>query len=385
MCINQLIHRALKDNKERGRYAYLAPFYKQSKQIAWDYLKYFTSVIPDTKYNESELRVDFSNGTRITLYGADNYDALRGIYLDGVILDEYAQMSPKAWTEVIRPALADREGWAIFIGTPQGHNSFYELYKYAESNEDWFSAMYKASETKVLPETELIEARRIMGEDEYNQEFECSFEAAIQGSYYGQLMNEARQDERVCAVPYEPHLPVHTAWDLGVGDATAIIFYQTYGKEIRIIDYEEHTGEGMAFYVDLLEGKDYNYGNHYMPHDIQVRELGTGKSRMETAQGLGLTPIIVVPKQNVDDGIQAVRGVFPRLWIEKELTPFIDAVTQYRKDFDDKKKVFKNHPLHDWTSHAADALRYLALSIPEERAPRHKKPKKQLIRRAGVI
>lgn len=382
LCINQLIASALRCQKERGRFAYVAPLYKQAKQVAWDYLKHYSAPIPGVKFNEAELRVDLPNGARITLYGADNPDSLRGIYLDGVVLDEYAQMSPRAWSEVIRPALSDRKGWAIFIGTPMGKNAFYKLFISAKENPEWFVGMYKASETGIIEPKELQSARSDMGEDEYNQEYECSFDAAVKGAYYAEQIAQLRAEHRLCKVPYERSLGVSTVWDLGIGDAMSIIFFQVLGKEIRIVDYYENTGQGIEFYVKEMKDRGYKYGRHILPHDAEVRELGTGKSRLETfithyETHFNCKPDVkIIPQQNVEDGIQAVRIIFPRIWIDERLEDtFVDTISLYRKEWDEKRQDFKDHPYHDFTSHAADALRYLALSIPKDQVKTPPRPK----------
>lgn len=368
LCINQLIASAMRSTKERPRFAYISPFYRQSKSIAWDYLKHYTSVIPGVKYNESELRVDLPNGARINLFGADNYDSLRGIYLDGVVLDEYAQMPSKAWTEVIRPALSDRKGWAIFIGTPKGHNAFYELYAFAKSEPEWYAVMYKASETQILPADELADARKQMTEAEYMQEYECSFDAAIAGAYYAEQIERAEKENRICGVPWEEQLEVHTAWDIGFDDATSIIFYQLVGKEIRIIDFEEHNGESLPFYAALLKRKGYIYGIHTLPHDAAHKRINTGKSVEEQLQELGVTNTNVLPVLPVDAGIQRTRTLFPRLYIDdksERTRYFLECIRHYHKEFDEDRKVFRSKPEHDWSSNAADALRYLCLAIEE--------------------
>ena len=265
LCVNELIDHAIRARRQRPRYAYIAPLYRQAKQVAWDYLKYYTAAVPNRTASETELRVDFPNGARIQLYGADNPDSLRGIYLDGVVLDEYAQMSPHLWGEVIRPALADREGWAIFIGTPKGHNEFWRKYRAACADEGWYAALFAASDTDILPPAELDAARRDMTQEEYDQEFECSFEAAIRGAYYGRAMAEAQRTGRIRGVPHDPNLPVDTAWDLGIGDPTAIWFAQLAGPEIHLLDYYEAAGEGLDHYARLLQARaaerGYVYGN----------------------------------------------------------------------------------------------------------------------------
>jgi len=365
MSINQLIHSALSFKGKNGRFAYLAPTYTQGKTIAWDYLKEFSQPVPGTKANESELRVDFPNGSRVRIFGCDRPDALRGIYLDGVVLDEYAQMPANLFGEVVRPSLSDRKGYAIWIGTPQGKNAFYDLYRQADGRSEWFTAMYKASDTGILDKDELKDAQSIMTSDEYEQEYECSWQASIKGAYYAKWMNEADKEGRITSVPYDPALAVHTAWDLGVGDATAIWFFQAYGRELRIIDYYEASGEGLPYYAKILQERGYVYGDHFAPHDIAVRELGSGRSRKEIALNLGIR-FQVVAKQSIDDGIEAVRSVLPRCYFdEKKARQGLDSLLHYHKEFDQKRGEFKNRPYHDWSSHASDAFRYLAVGFKD--------------------
>jgi hypothetical protein len=364
--INELIKQAAKNDRKMPRYAYVAPYYKQAKQIAWDYLKDFTRPIPGIKVNESELRVDFPWGARIQLFGADSPDSMRGLYLDGVVLDEYADMSPRIFSEVLRPALSDREGSAIFIGSAKGGTPFYDLWERVKDEPDWFVKVYPASETGVIAEGELEDARKIMDEDEFNQEYECSWTASIKGAYYGKQLAEAQENDRIGKVPYDPRLPVHTAWDLGVGDSTAIWFYQVLGQEIRIMDFHEDSGEGLPYYAKILDQKGYKYGDHWAPHDIQVRELGSGKSRIETAKLLGIT-FRIVPNLSIDDGINAVRNTIPRCWFDAKACELgLQALRNYRKEYDDRRQEYKPRPLHDWSSHAADAFRYLAVSLKDK-------------------
>ena len=374
LCINELIDSALRCDRPMPRYAYIAPLYRQAKQAAWDYLKGYTQELPDRVPYDSELKIEMPNKGRIQLFGADNPDAIRGVYLDGVILDEYAQMPPKLWTEVIRPALSDRKGWAIFIGTPKGRNEFCRLYEYAQEDTDdeWFGALYRASETNVIDATELESARRVMSEEEYAQEYECSFEAAIMGAYYGKLMAQAERDGRITSVPHDA-AEVETWWDLGIGDATSIWFIQRVGKELRAIDFYESSGEGLAHYAKVLKDKSndlgYNYSVHLLPHDAEVRELGTGKSRREILVGLGIKPEIQ-RRESVQEGIEAVRTIIPMTWFDAEkCARGIEALRQYRKHFDEKRQAFSNHPLHDWTSHPADAFRTGARYRRAEFAP----------------
>ena len=359
--INDLIRDALTIPRPNVRVAYIAPYYSQAKAVAWDYVKEFTAVIPGVKINESELRADFANGARLRLFGADNYDAMRGLYFDSVVLDEPADFPANAWPTVIRPTLSDRKGRATFIGTPKGKNDFWDIYTAARKSKSWFTATHKASETGLIDPDELAEALATMGEDRYAQEFECSFEAAIQGAYYGVEMKLATDEGRITRVPYEPSKPVVTAWDLGIGDSTAIWFAQFIGPETRIIDYYESSGVGLDHYVRELKDRPYIYEQHVFPHDVQVKELGSGKSRIETLDTLGIKDVTIAPKLMVDDGIQSVRLLLKNMWFDAEKCDRgIEALRQYRRDYDEKGKTWRGRPMHDWTSHGADAMRYLA-------------------------
>ena len=361
LCINELLKRAMQNTLTRPRYYYLAPTYSMAKRTAWDYVKEYTGVLPDVTYHETELRADLPNGARIQLLGCERPDSLRGLYIDGVVLDEVAQMPPRLWTEVIRPALSDRNGFMIAIGTPQGHNSFHKLYDHALHQEnDWYAETFKASETDIISELELNEAKALMPEEVYQSEFECSFDSASIGSIYAKGLNKAEEDKRITKVPYELGIKVNTYWDLGMADKTAIWFVQQKGSAFHIIDYFEDSGESLEYYTTVLDEKKYIYDTHYLPHDAQVRELGTGVSRVETAQSLGMRTSIV-PKLSIDDGINAVRMVLSRCWFDHEKTKHgLDALRQYRWASNDRGEL-KNKTVHDWTSHSADAFRYFAV------------------------
>lgn len=372
-CINELIRGALTCRKENPRFAYIAPLYTQAKDIAWTYVKHFTADIPGVAHHESELRADFPNGGRVRLYGAENYDRMRGVYFDGVILDEYADMDPRVWPEVIRPALSDRQGWATFIGTPKGRNAFYELgygnpdtgWEGAEKSDEWFHLVLRASETGILADGELGDARKIMTPEQFEQEYECSFDAAIIGAYYGREMADLERDKRIRSVPWEPSLPVYTAWDLGLDDATAIWFVQAAGSEIRVIDYYETNNTSLTEVSRVLRNdRPYSYGEHYLPHDAEIRELMTAKSRKESLEALGIRPIMIAARQSVEEGINAVRQTLPKCVIDADkCARGIESLKQYRREWDDKRKTFKTAPFHDWTSHGADAFRYLAMTF----------------------
>jgi phage terminase large subunit len=363
--VNELIRAAMTEHLDRPRFAYIAPYLKQAKAVVWDYLKHYSApfIAHGATFNEAELRADYPNGSQVRLYGADNPDALRGIYLDGVVFDEFGTMDPRIWP-VVRPALSDREGWADFIGTPNGHNEFFKIAENAKANPaEWYYGLHKASQTGIVPLAELEAARKDLTPDQYAQEFECSFEAAIQGAYYGKEMAEAEREERIRLVPYDKSTDVITAWDLGIGDATAIWFCQQVGQEFHLIDYVENNGVGLDWYAREIKNKPYVYADHILPHDVEAKELGTGKSRKEVLGELGLK-VTVAPRLKVEDGISAVRMVLNRCWFDKEkCARGVEALKQYRTKFDETKKTFSDSPLHDWTSHGADALRYLFTGI----------------------
>lgn len=361
--INHLIRDAVLNHNEAPRYAYIAPTYSQAKRIAWDYLVKYVEPLRAVA-NIAELRVDFW-GRRIQLYGSDNPESLRGQYFDGVILDEIGDQNPKIWTDIIRPALADRKGWCLFIGTPKGHNHFKELRERAIKDEGWGLLEFKASETNVVDAQELHAARIEMGLDKYRQEFECSFDAAVEGSYYGQILNKLEDDNHIQGIPRDDICRTVTAWDLGMGDSTSIWVAQIAGSEIRLIDYYENHGVGLDNYVKFLRDNDYHKAEHILPHDVQVRELGTGKSRLEVLQDAGLE-IRVAPRMSVDDGIQAVRRLLPRCWFNVPNVQIgLNCLRNYRRAYDEKRKIFFERPLHDWSSHGSDAFRYLAIGLDE--------------------
>lgn len=360
-----LVDAALRCKRPSGRYAYIAPFYAQAKDVAWTYLKQYGGVIPGAQPNESELRLDLPNGARVRLYGADNYDRMRGIYLDGVILDEYGDMDPRVWPEVIRPALSDRQGFATFIGTPKGRNSFHDLHRQAEGSPDWFSLVLRASESGLVDEAELADARAMMTPEQYAQEFECSFDAAILGAYYAALIEDAERTGRITTIASDAALPIHTAWDLGIGDSTAIWVFQAGPEGMRLIDHIEDHGKPLPHYVAELNARGHRGGIDYVPHDARVRDLGTGRTRLETLAGMGRNPQLVAQHQ-VDDGVNAVRQLLPRMWFDADrCSAGLEALRNYRTEYDEKAKVFRPRPRHDWTSHTADALRYAAMGYRE--------------------
>lgn len=362
--INELGDQAFRCTKRNPHYAYIGPSYGQVKRVAWDYVKEMMRNIPGVKFNEAELRVEVPRphmGDKITIWllSGENPDSLRGIYLDGCVVDEYAEQNPIIWTQVLRPALSDRQGWAIFIGTPKGRNHFYDLLEAAQTLDNWFTVILRASETNVVPSEELADARSIMSAEEYAQEYECDFAAALIGAYYGQAMAKAERDGRITSVPYNPAFEVHTYWDLGVDDQTAIWYMQECGRELHWIDYHECSNKGFDQIIqEAIKGKEYLFGLHYFPHDVQQRELSTNKSRLATLESL-LQPknCRVVERHKVEDRINATRMVLARSWFDKvKCKKGIEALQNYQRKYDAKDKTFVGQPLHNWASHGADAF-----------------------------
>ena len=360
--LNHLQRDALRTSN--ARFAYVAPTYKQAKNVAWDIIKQYSKVVPDIEYNEAELSVKYPNGSRITLYGSDNPDALRGMGLWGVVFDEYSQQPSNIFTEIIRPALADHRGYAIWIGTPKGKNDFWRLYEENKRDENWFTVLLRASESGIIAEEELEDAKRTMSSDEYNQEMECSFDASIKGAYYADQIAEARKKNRIKIVPYDPTLKTFPVWDLGVGQALGIGFYQKSGAEIRMIDYWEGSGkDGIPQAVKALQNKPYVYGTFFLPHDAEATSVDTGKTRVATLKELWPSiKIEIVPKLSIDDGINKGKLFWSHLWVDDvSCQVWLDYISQYKQEWDDKRGMFVEKPYHDFTSHAGDIHRYAAV------------------------
>lgn len=361
-------------------YAYIAPYRSQAKSVAWDYLKHFAAPVLKSS-NEAELTVELVTGAKIRLFGADNADAMRGLGFSGVFMDEYGDFRPSVWGNVIRPTLSDKQGWAVFAGTPKGKNQFWQIYDQASrSDGEWFCLKLTASESGLLPATELNAAKAQISEDQYLQEYECSFEAAILGAYYGTDLRQAELDGRITNVPYDPHLPVHTAWDLGYRDDTAIWWYQVIRNEIHLIDFFAISGANIEEIAKIIKEKPYKYGKHNLPHDARAKTLAAqGKSVIEQlAEHLGINNLAIVPDLGVQDGIQAVRQCLPMCWFDKtKCAEGIEALRQYQREYDEDKKAFRSSPRHDWTSHPSDAMRMMAVAWrlePKVKAPDVVKP-----------
>lgn len=379
--IMEMVDKGLNNGLRNPQYAYIAPTYGQAKRVAWEYLKYYCSFIPNAKANEADLRVDIirdrEDGTqdkiRFMLLGAENPDTLRGIYLDGAVLDEYAQCPPSLWGEIIRPALSDRKGWAIFIGTPKGTNHFYEMFlqgqKLMDEGRSWYAKVFKASETGVLDDEELDDAKATMSPDEFEQEYECSWSASLKGAYYASYINEMESAGRIRDFDIDPTVPMRTAWDLGISDSCAIWIYQVVGSEIRVCDYIEGEGKGLEFYVRELQSRGYllDLDGHALPHDGGHREIGSGKTRQEQMESYGLRTH-VLEKFSLADGIHAVRTLLqkPNLYIHKtNCYRGINCLKEYTRKYDRVRGLFMDKPNHNWASHGADGFRYLALDLED--------------------
>jgi hypothetical protein len=365
-CILDLIDAAIRCKRKDPRFAYVAPLLKQSKDAAWTYLKEYGMKIPGATVHENELRLDLPGGARVRLYGGDTPDSMRGIYLDGVILDEYGDMHPKLLPEVIRPALSDRKGWATWIGTPKGPNDFFKLWQKAKGDPDFFTLMLRASQSGILDQAELDDQRVHMSPEQYAREFECSFVAADQGAYYGKEMELAFKEERILKGVFSATHEVHTAWDLGVNDMTVIWFFQKVGMQIWLVDYYSNCDYGLDHYAKVLQDRDYKYGRHYFPFDVEQRHQGAGiiaNSRKTTLVNLGIQ-VNKIEKHAIEDGRNAVRKILPRCVFDKnKCAEGIEAMQLYHREWDAERKIYLERHYKDWTTDPADAFRCMAMSI----------------------
>lgn len=362
-----------------GVYYYIFPTYSQAKKVIWDsmtndgkrILDYFPEeLVVQKNSQEMKIRMQSKNGSEslFQLVGSDNYDSLMGTNPRGVVFSEYALQDPRAY-QYIRPILTANNGWALFISTPRGKNHLWTLAELARVSPDWFYIKLSVEDTGHIPLEEIEKERRegLMSEDMIQQEYYTSFEMGVEGSYYSKYIDQAKREQRIGVVPWENGFKVHTAWDIGVSDSTAIIFFQTIGQTIRVIDCYENSKEGLEHYAEVLQNKPYVYGTHIAPHDIRVKEWGSGVTRLEKAKQLGIK-FTIADQVEIPDGIEACRSLFSKLWIDdKKAQTLVKALENYRQEFDVKRKVYKSRPLHDWSSHFADAFRYLAVSLPKTR------------------
>ena len=365
--LNHSIKLALTYKLKNFRGAFFSPTRVQSKLVAWDALKEFSRKIPGIKFNETELRADFPTGGRIQLFGAENVDAARGQYFDFVVCDEYAQMDARMFPEVIRPAMSDRapHSRVLFIGTPQGMNSFYDLYEQAKTDGEWYTCVHKASQTGLVDAGELAAAKKMMTDDQYQQEFECSWTANISGSVYGKILEKMDNEKRLGRFPYDPGYPVDVVFDLGISDATTVLYTQQIGRALFVIDCYTNNNQSLDHYADVIRKSDYNIRNYIMPHDIEHREMSTGHTRKEYAMSMGMRPIKVCPKLPIEDGLHAGQILLAKSYIDRErCKPFIDAMRWYHRKWIEKQKIFSK-PVHDHSSHFADAWRTTAVALQE--------------------
>ena len=314
------------------------------------------------------MKIVLSNGSIIQLVGSDNVDSLVGTNPYGIVFSEYALQDPKAY-HFLRPVIVANGGFMLFISTPRGKNHLWDLMNIAKQNSDWFVYVRSLNETRHIPFEEIQKEREegLMSDDLIQQEYFVSFDQGVEGAYYTRYLDRMRINNQIGEIPYECGKQVHTCWDLGIRDSTCILFFQVIGTTVRIIDTYENSKHGLEHYIAVLHNKEYIYGKHIAPHDIKVRELGTGMSRLEKAKSLGL-PFIVAPDVSIVDGIESVRSALGKIYINQSTCKnFIKAIENYRQEWDSRRRVYKDHPLHDWSSHWADALRYLCISLPKTR------------------
>lgn len=361
-----------------GVYWHMLPEAAQARKAVWDAVnphsgqRRLNEAFPRElreSTRETDMAIRFTNGSLWQLVGSDNYNSLVGSPPVGVVFSEFALADPSAWG-YLRPILAENGGWALFITTPRGRNHAATFYEAARHDDTWFAEQLDALHTGVFtPEQLEIEHRELIreygpddGDARYRQEYLVSFDAGVMGSYYGSLMEAAEKERRITRVPWEPTYPVHTAWDLGIGDATAIWCVQVVGREVHCIDYIENSGVGLDWYVRELDKRPWKWGEHVLPHDADARELGTGVSRIETLRNLGFHRTQVLPRQAPEDGINAVRMMLPRCFFDADkCARGISALQNYRRQWNEALRTYSDRPLHDWASHGADAFRALAL------------------------
>jgi phage terminase large subunit len=366
MCADLVIG-ALETAHPKPQFAYLAPQRDQAKRVAWSYLKELTRDFWSKPPNESELKLTINNGhggeSTIYVAGADNYDALRGMYFDGVVLDEVGQIRPSAWYSVLRPALSDRRGWAIFAGTPAGKNMFWKLKEEARINPGSHLLMeLPASKTGIIHPDELKDAKVQMTEDAFLVEYECSFDAAVPGAYYARIIGEAHEQGRIGAHPMDPDFPVHLAADLGFTDSCSWWGWQETPDGYRVVEFYEDDSQPIQHYIDWVKSRPYKVGTVYLPHDAKAKSLQTGKSIIEQFLANGIRPQMV-PEMSLQDGIEAARLVLPKCYFDEAQTyDGIEHLRAYMREWDERTQTYRNKPKHDQHSHASDAFRYMALA-----------------------
>lgn len=365
-----------------GSYYYVFPELTQGRKILWDgmdrdgmrFIDHFPRSLMQGEPNNTEMKFRLINNSLFQVVGSDRFNTVLGTNPIGMVLSEYSLQDPMCWG-YFRPILAENGGWAVFNFTPRGENHAHDLHQLALEDKfdpktnpgGWFDEVLTVDDTKAVSQEildrERKEIKRLYGNDAlFLQEYYCSFTVPIFGAYYAEQISKAQRDKRIGNVPHDPALLVDTWWDLGVNDRTAIWFTQSVAQELRAIDYFEGSGQGLDYYAKALQDRGYVYGKHVAPHDITVRELTNGKSRRDTARTLGID-FAVAPKLPVIDGIDSVRAMFPRVWFDAtRCKEGLNALKNYRKQYDDKRKTYLNVPYHDWSSNGADAFRTWAVA-----------------------
>jgi hypothetical protein len=367
-----------------GTYWHLLPQAAQARKAIWESINPHTGIrrIDEAfplhireSTRENEMYIKFKNGSTWQVVGSDNCQSLIGSPPVGIVVSEWASADPKAWG-LLRPILAENDGWALFITTPFGKNHAFKMYEYAKTDPRWFCERLSVTDTGAISEKILADEKREMiadyGEEAglalYRQEYEASFESAVVGSYYGDLMVRMENDSRITKVPYTSGASVITSWDIGIGDSTVVWFAQVIGKEPRLIDCYEASGVGLDHYVKMIQSKDYNYQMHFLPHDAGHASLRTGMSLDEQIVSMGIPrkAITVLNRTDVEAGIAQTRQLLSSVWMDEvHCAKGIEALKAYRRKWDEKNKVFATQPLHDWSSDFADSLRYMALGLAE--------------------
>lgn len=379
-CWQYLVEPAIQD---RGTYFYCLPEFTHARRVIWEGMlndgMRFINLIPESivkNKNESQMKIELVNGSIIQLVGSDQYDRLVGTNPKGIVFSEYSITHPMAW-QILRPILAANGGWAIFNGTPRGKNHFWDILEQAKQDPEWFWSIDTAKTTGVLSDEVLAKEKGEMDIDIYNQEYFCSFDASTKGAYYSEQIMLLREQKRLCKVPYDPKLVVYTAFDPG-DVVTAIVFFQVYGKEIRIIDAEEFYSPSTEQIYTFLCSKPYKYGQHYLPFDASVTQMQLGMSIIAQLRELGLKDIYRhtdgndgLPQQkskgadaNSMDGIAIVKSMFPQFWIDEKLEKkVIEPLSNYAPKYSELRRTYSDIPDHNWASHMSDAIRYMVVAI----------------------
>jgi len=402
-----LNHVACAVHERVGNYWYCAPNYAQCRKAFFDAVNPHTGkkridmAFPNElreATNVQEMKITFKNGSTVQFVGSDAFDSLVGSTPAGIVFSEYALANPAAWA-FMRPILLENNGWAAFVSTPRGKNHFYELFQFAETSDDWFSELLTSDDTNVFSDEQLQEELKEMvaangeayGDALWRQEYHCSWDASLPGAIYGEELAWMHKNERILEVAHEPEYPVHTAWDLGFSDETAIWFWQIIAGELRLIDYHESSMKSIEFYADLLKKygieKKYTYGTHWLPHDARPRTLASGgKSILQQLLAYEIGKCIIAPRLDIEEGIQATRATLKVCWIdEKRCAVGIEHLKQYRRSWDEEKKIFSSAPVHDQHSHGSDALRVLSLVWRREKAQASEMPFIDKLKASNVV